>query len=211
MQAKIAGNRVAFYKVLIMVLLKGLFSLLVLVLLVVSVLFVDFVYKTFSLSQREVKADAIVVLTGGLGRVEEGVKLYRSGQGRQLFLIGVDPLVRKSELYTGGGAERVFLEKVSRNTLENAIYARDLITRDKVTSIKLITSRYHMKRAALIFRNALPKDVAIYPHPVDSRNLKEEWWSHRGSFKLLFSEFYKYCMFRFFFMLAPGELRPLPA
>lgn len=210
MQAKIAGNRVAFYKVLIMVLLKGLFSLLVLVLLVVSVLFVDFVYKTFSLSQREVKADAIVVLTGGLGRVEEGVKLYRLGQGRQLFLIGVDPLVRKSELYTGGGAERVFLEKVSRNTLENAIYARDLITRDKVTSIKLITSRYHMKRAALIFRNALPKDVAIYPHPVDSRNLKEEWWSHRGSFKLLFSEFYKYCMFRFFFMLAPGELRPLP-
>ena len=190
--------------------LKGLFSLLVLALLVLSVLFVDFVYKTFSLAQREVTSDAVVVLAGGRGRVEEGVKLYRGGQGRLLFLIGVDPLVKKGELYQGAGSENVFLEKVSRNTLENAIYARDLITKHKVTSITLITSRYHMKRATLLFRNALAKDVAIYPHPVDSRNLKEDWWIHGGSFKLLFSEFYKYCMFRFFFMLAPGELRPLP-
>jgi len=190
--------------------LKGLFSLLVLALLVLSVLFVDFVYKTYSLAQREVHTDAIVVLAGGRGRVEEGVKLYQAGQGHLLFLIGVDPLVKKGELYKGDDTENVFLEKVSRNTLENAIYARDLITKHRVSSIKLITSRYHMKRATLIFRNALAKDVAIYPHPVDSRNLKEDWWVHGGSFKLLFSEFYKYCMFRFFFMLAPGELRPLP-
>jgi len=193
-----------------MVLLKGLFSLLVLALLILSVLFVDFVYKTFSLAQREVQTDAIVVLAGGRGRVEEGVKLYREGKGRQLFLIGVDPLVKRGELYRGEGADGVFLENNSRNTLENAIYARDLITRHKVRTVTLITSRYHMKRATLIFRNALAKDIAIYPHPVDSRNLKEDWWIHGGSFKLLFSEFYKYCMFRFFFLLAPGELRPLP-
>jgi uncharacterized SAM-binding protein YcdF (DUF218 family) len=193
-----------------MAVLKGLFSLLVLALLVLSVLFVDFVYKTYSLAQREVHTDAVVVLAGGRGRVEEGVKLYREGRGRLLFLIGVDPLVKKGELYQGAGAEGVYLEKVSRNTLENAIYARDLITKHKISSITLITSRYHMKRSTLIFRNALAKDVAIYPHPVDSRNLKEDWWIHGGSFKLLFSEFYKYCMFRFFFMLAPGELRPLP-
>ena len=190
--------------------LKGLFSLLVLALLVLGVLFVDFVYKTYSVAPREVRTDAIVVLAGGRGRVEEGVKLYREGQGRLLFLIGVDPIVKKGELYKGARADGVYLEKVSRNTLENALYARDLITGHKVSSITLITSRYHMKRATLIFRNALAKDVAIYPHPVDSVNLKEDWWVHGGSFKLLFSEFYKYCMFRFFFMLAPGELRPLP-
>jgi uncharacterized SAM-binding protein YcdF (DUF218 family) len=64
-----------------------------------------------------------------------------------------------------------------------------------------------MKRSAILFRNALPKDVAIYPYPVDTKNLKEAWWIHGGSFNLLFSEFYKYCMFRAFFLLAPGELR----
>ena len=94
-----------------MSLLKGLFSLLVLLLLAVSVLFVDFVYKTFSVSPRDVKTDAIVVLTGGRGRVEEGVKLYREGAGRKLFLIGVDPLVKKGELYRWERADNVYLEK----------------------------------------------------------------------------------------------------
>ena len=193
-----------------MALLKGLFALMILLLLVLSVLFVDFVYKTFSVSQRQMQTEAIMVLTGGRGRVEEGVKLYRAKQARLLFLIGVDPMVKKRELFRGEGSENVVLEKVSRNTLENAMYARELVARHKVTSIKLITSRYHMKRAMLIFRNAIPRNVAIYPYPVDSTNLKEEWWRHGGSFKLLFSEFYKYCMFRFFFLFAPGEIRPIP-
>ncbi|RQW76713.1 MAG: YdcF family protein [Geobacter sp.] len=195
-----------------MSILKGLLSLAVAVLLVLAVLFIDFAYKTFSVSQRKIKTDAIVVLAGGRGRMEEGRRLYRERQARFLFLIGVDPAVRKSDLFkerTGeGGGEGVFLEKVSRNTLENALYAREMILNKEIRSIKLITSRYHMKRATLIFRNTLPKNIAIYPYPVDSRNLKEEWWSHGGSFRLLFTEFYKYCLFRFFFLLGPGELRP---
>lgn len=196
-----------------MAIIKGIIFLLLLFLLTVTVLFVDFAYKTFSVRQNDKKADAIVVLTGGRGRVEEGIKLYRENQATWLFLIGVDPLVHKSDLfreYKGQrGGEGVFLEKVSRNTLENALQARELIIRKNVRSIKLITSRYHMKRAILIFQNVLPKDVAIYPHPVDSKNLKEEWWSHGGSFRLLMGEFYKYCLFRTFFLFAPGELRPI--
>jgi len=193
--------------------LKGLLSLLLIILVALAVLFVDFVYKTFSVNQKNLKTDAIVVLAGGRGRVEEGVRLYRERQADYLLLIGVDPSVRKGDLYRErkgeGRGDGVILEKVSRNTLENALYARELIQRNKdIRSIRLITSRYHMKRATLIFRNILPADIAIYPHPVDSRNLKEEWWNHGSSFRLLFSEFYKYCMYRFFFLVAPGELRP---
>ncbi len=195
-----------------MSILKGLFSFLLIILIALAVLFIDFAYKTFSVSQKNGKTDAIVVLTGGRGRIEEGVRLYREHQARYLFLIGVGPTVRKSDLFKErkgeGGEEGVFLDKVSRNTLENAIYARDMILGKKdISSIRLITSRYHMKRATLIFRNTLPGEIAIYPHPVDTRNLKEEWWSHGSSFRLLFSEFYKYCLFRFFFLFAPGELR----
>ncbi len=161
--------------------------------------------------QRDVATDAIVVLTGGRGRVEEGISLYREHRARWLFLVGVDPLVRKSDLFkemTGKrGGEEIVLEKSSRNTLENALYSRDLIARQKVRSILLITSRYHMKRAVLIFRSILPKDIAVYPYPVDSKNLQQAWWSHGGSFRLLFSEFYKYCLFKTFFLFAPDELR----
>jgi len=194
--------------------IKAFITLLIIALVVIAMLFIDFAYKTFSYRQREVKADAIVVLAGGKGRVDEGVRLYREGKGIWLFFIGVDPAVRRSDLYLSRRgdptSERVLLEKTSRNTMENAIYGRDIIMGKNVRSILLITSRYHMKRASILLRNALPRDVAIYPYPVDSNNLKQDWWSHGGSFHLLFSEFYKYCMFRAFFMLAPGELREDP-
>lgn len=191
-----------------MALVKGLLSCVVLMLVVLAVLFVDFTYKTFSLKPRDVKTDAIVVLAGGRGRIEEGIRLYRAGQGTWLYLIGVDPSVRKSDLFREekpGDGDRVILEQVSRNTLENALYARDLIARRPIGSIRLITSRYHMKRATIIFRNILPKKIAIYPYPVDSKNFHEKWWRHGGSFRLLFSEFYKYCLYRFFFLFAPDE------
>ncbi|GAM08203.1 hypothetical protein OR1_00474 [Geobacter sp. OR-1] len=194
--------------------IRGLGFLLIVLAIVAAILFVDFSYKTFSLKSRDINTDAIVVLTGGRGRVDEGVKLYRAGKADWLFLVGVDPSVRKSDLYRDNPgdrrSERVVLEKNSRNTLENALYSRELILGNRITSVTLITSRYHMKRATLFFRAVLPRDVAIYPHPVDSRNLVPDWWGHSGSIRLLFSEFYKYTMFRIFFLIAPSELRPSP-
>ena len=88
-----------------MSIIKGLFSLLVIILIALAVLFVDFAYKTFSLRQQDVKTDAIVVLTGGRGRIEEGVRLYREQKARWLFLIGVDPSVQKKDLFKGGDGE----------------------------------------------------------------------------------------------------------
>jgi uncharacterized SAM-binding protein YcdF (DUF218 family) len=193
------------------VLFKAICSILVVLLLVLAVLFVDFVYKTFSVSRRDVKTDAIVVLAGGKGRIDEGVRLYREGKGERLLFIGVDPAVRKSDLFQDRpgepGGENVILEKVSRNTLENAIFAREILQRQNIRSMLLITSRYHMKRSLLIFRHLLPKDIAIYPYPVTASNPQEAWWNNSGSVKLLFSEFYKYCLYRFIFLISPGELR----
>ena len=190
---------------------KAVISFLVIASLVITALFVDFTYKTFSAEARPSKVDAIVVLAGGRGRIEEGVRLYRDGYSRRLYLVGVDPSVRKIELYrqsrTDPPQDMVFLEQNSRNTLENSIYARDMLVAGQVRSIMLITSRYHLKRATLLFRNSLPADVKIYSYPVDSNNLKQNWWYHIGSSRLLFSEFYKYCIFRLYFMISPGEFR----
>jgi uncharacterized SAM-binding protein YcdF (DUF218 family) len=195
----------------LLTLFKGIISLIILTSLLIAVLFVDFVYKTFSFNSREVNSDAIVVLAGGKGRVEQGIKLYRSGKGERLFLIGVDPAVRKADLFTEKADERsgeqVYLENASRNTLENAIFARELLVRHNIRSIMLLTSRYHMKRSLLIFRNILPKDIAIYPYPVATKSAADSWWNHGGSLRLLFSEFYKYCLYRVIFLFSQGELR----
>ncbi len=173
-------------------------------------LFIVFTWEVFSLKSKQAAADAVVVLAGGKGRIEEGVRLYRAGGGAALYLIGVDPSVRKRDLVKERPEEQIILEKQSTTTLENAIYARDLLAKREVRSLQLITSRYHMLRAELIFRNLLSKDIAIYPHPVDSRNFREEWWRYGGSFRLLFTEFYKYYLYRLFFLFSSGELRPGP-
>lgn len=191
--------------------LKAFLTLCIIGLVVITVLFIDFAYKTFSYRQTAKKTDAIVVLTGGKGRVEEGNRLFRESRAKYLIFVGVDPSVRKSDLYRpkpdDPPADNVILEKSSRNTLENSLFGRDVIVNNGVHSVLLITSRYHLKRASILFRNSLPKNVTIIPYPVDSVNLKESWWSHGGSFQLLFREFYKYCLLRMFFMLAPGDLR----
>lgn len=192
-------------------LFKGIISLLLVASLLIAVLFVDFVYKTFSFSARDIVTDAVVVLAGGKGRIEEGGRIYKSGKGDRLFLIGVDPAVIKADLFTEIPGERsgeqVYLEKASRNTLENAIFAREMLLKQNIRSIHLITSRYHMKRSLLIFRSILPKDIAIYPWPVSVKNGTEPWWSHGGSLRLLFSEFYKYCLYRLIFIFSQGELK----
>ena len=202
---------------ILIALFKGIVSLLLLTTLILAVLFMDFVYKTFSFSPRDVVTDAVVVLAGGRGRVEEGVRIYKSGKGERLFLIGVDPAVKKTDLFMEIKGERsgeqVYLEKASRNTLENAIFAREMLLKQNVRSIHLITSRYHMKRSLLIFRSILPKDIAIYPWPVSVKNGAESWWNHGGSIRLLFSEFYKYCLYRLIFIFSQSELKqhPVPA
>lgn len=191
--------------------IKAFLTLCIIGSVVIAALFIDFTYKTFSYRQNTKKVDAIVVLAGGKGRVEEGVRLFRESRAEFLFFVGVDPSVRKSDLYRPKPGDpspnNVILEQSSRNTLENSIFGRDLIVSSGVHSVLLITSRYHLKRASILFRNSLPKEITIIPYPVDSVNLKESWWSHGGSFQLLFREFYKYCMLRMFFLLAPGELR----
>jgi len=190
-----------------MALIRTFIALVLLSAVAVLFLFIGFTWEVFSLKSKTAATDAVVVLAGGKGRVEEGIRLYRAGGGSFLFLVGVDPSVRKRDLVTEQPGEQIILENMSANTLENALYARDLLARKNVRSLELITSRYHMLRARLIFRNVLPKDIAIYPHPVDSRNFKEEWWLYGGSFRLLFTEFYKYYLYRIFFLFASGDLR----
>lgn len=187
--------------------IRGLFALMILGIIATLCLFVGFTWKVFAMKPKGTTTDAVVVLAGGKGRIEEGIRLYRSGGGTMLFFIGVDPAVRKRDLVKELPGERIILESVSHNTLENAVYARELLVRNGVRSMQLITSRYHLPRAQVIFRNVFPKDIAIYPYPVDTGNFKEEWWLYRGTFRLLWSEFYKYYLYRIFFLVSSGELR----
>lgn len=138
-------------------------------------------------------AQAIIVLTGGNGRIEEGLKLLAEKKAPYLFITGVHADVALQDIrQKWTGAETlpeccIELGYKAINTYENATETRDwLATHPDITSILLVTSDYHMTRALMEFHHALPK-LNITTHAVKTgRSSTDEIYVH-----LLFREYHK--------------------
>ena len=110
--------------------------------------------------------DAIVVPTGGAGRIDRGIALLQARQARRMLVTGTAPGVRRVDLarvygYAGTIACCVDLggEAVDTrgNGAETAAWARDRGYR----SIRLVTSDWHARRARLELAEATGPGVAI--------------------------------------------------
>jgi uncharacterized SAM-binding protein YcdF (DUF218 family) len=142
--------------------------------------------------------DAIVVLTGGRQRLEAGLALLVAGRGRQLFISGVNPHVDQAVLLRalGPAAEReaccIVLGHRSDDTAGNAAETAGWMRRQGYRSLRLVTSWYHMRRALVEFRRAMP-DATIVPQPVFALRVDpEDWWGWHGAALLLVGEYDKY-------------------
>ena len=61
-------------------------------------------------------------------------------------------------------------------------------------SLRLVTSSYHLTRALLEFRLAMPA-VTVVPHPVFAETVKQDrWWAWPGTASLIVGEFNKYLL-----------------
>ena len=122
--------------------------------------------------REEVSADCGVVLTGGAGRVREGMDLLYRRSIRKLIVAGV---FSESELadifpqlpyYQGIQESDIILEKRSRTTYGNAVQTLTLIEALQCRELVLITSQYHMYRAYKTFHQVYPHDFEIIMHAV---------------------------------------------
>ena len=141
--------------------------------------------------------DAIVVLTGGQGRFEEGVLLLRQGQGRKLFVSGVEPgvevpeMLKRAHLPPMASDANIVLGHDADSTASNAAETSDWMHREGFHSLRLVTASYHMPRSLLEFRHAMP-DLTIVPHPVFPGRVKHHWWAWPGTARLIAEEYVKY-------------------
>jgi uncharacterized SAM-binding protein YcdF (DUF218 family) len=142
--------------------------------------------------------NAIVVLTGGRGRVEHGSQLLVERRARLLLVSGVGAAVEIHQLLPDAPLPAdlvaccVTLGRAARDTRENAIETAGWASAHQVTSLRLVTADFHMPRSLLEFRRLLP-DTEIVPEPVPSRNVRfERWWMWPGTASLLASEYTKY-------------------
>ncbi len=158
-----------------------------------------------------IKADAIVVLTGGKGRIEEGARLLKQGVSKMLFVSGVAKGVRggdiaqyilQSKKEINALQEALDLGYEARDTRENAEEIRRWILslnqkleKNKENTIKkiiIVTSAYHMPRSLLEIKEKLPK-ISVIPYPVYASIFKEEgWWRRKKTLLFAFREYNKY-------------------
>ena len=115
--------------------------------------------------------DAIVVLTGSRGRVEEGLFVLKQGWGKALFISGVHPGVVQHDLLPPISREKtqpplaIELGYAASNTTENAREVAQWMARKNYHSLRLVTADYHMRRSLLELRGHMP-EIKIIPHPV---------------------------------------------
>jgi uncharacterized SAM-binding protein YcdF (DUF218 family) len=141
------------------------------------------------------RVDAIVVFAGGVGesgkagggaqeRLKQAVDLYRAGWARYLVLSsGYVYSYREAEsmrtlaIDQGVPAADIVLEQRAANTYENVKFVDDILRDHRWTSILLVSSPYHMRRAVGVWHKVAPQ-IAVVPAPP----LQSQFYDHvRGA------------------------------
>lgn len=145
-----------------------------------------------------VKADAIVVVTGGQGRVGAGIALLQLDRAPRLFISGVGKGVRVQDVLREAGippevgaifTPRIVLGYMATNTYENGHETAEWTKAEKVLNVILVSSSYHLPRAELELKMAAP-DLHITPFAVDTE-VSHQWWKKQYTTELMVREFLK--------------------
>jgi uncharacterized SAM-binding protein YcdF (DUF218 family) len=122
------------------------------------------------------KADGMIVLTGGRGRIDTAFDLLLQGHGEKLLISGVhqqtdlDDILNSSEHLSEEQKNTlrhhccITLGYNAGNTYGNATEAANWAEKEAVQRIRLITSDYHILRARVEFQRQIPhKDIIMHP------------------------------------------------
>ena len=134
------------------------------------------------------KTDAIVVLTGGPGRIDRALDLLEAGQAKRVLISGVAREVKPKELAAEYRRPQALFDCCialgfeAEDTRSNATEVASWVARRNYRSIRLVTTDWHMRRARYELGRALGDKVTILPDAVRSQ----------PSFSTLFREYHKY-------------------
>jgi uncharacterized SAM-binding protein YcdF (DUF218 family) len=120
------------------------------------------------------RTDAIVVLTGGKGRIERGLAELSRGHAKRMLVSGVDRSVKLHELAVIQRAPRKLFEccvdlgKEAVDTRTNGAETARWLRGRGFKSVRLVTTDWHMPRARLELSRVLGRDVSVIGDAVES-------------------------------------------
>lgn len=136
---------------------------------------------------QRVETDAVIVATGSPGRIDRGLYVLEQGLARRLLVSGVDPEVRPGEFAAQFQVSQalmtccVSLGFMAEDTRGNADETAQWVKANGITSLRLVTTDWHMRRAAGELDRQLHADVVVVRDAVPSE----------PRFKELFEEYHK--------------------
>ena len=140
----------------------------------------------------ERRTDAVVVLTGGAGRIERGLETLQRRLAGRMLISGVQRTVRPQELAAAHKVEIGLFEccidlgREAIDTRSNADEVARWMDRRGFRSMRLITTDWHMPRAEFEIAKRVGGEIAIVSDAVPSN----------PSLRQLFTEYNKYLLNR---------------
>ena len=147
--------------------------------------------------------DGIAILTGGKGRIDLGLNLFKEQSDIKLIISGVDKKISINSVLPSKFQKnkKIYIDQVSESTFENAIVITEWARKNQVYNISVITSYYHMPRSMLLL-NKLSEKVNYYAYPVKKEKSKKTNLFPKIIFTLfLMQEYIKYLLSLIIIML----------
>lgn len=145
--------------------------------------------------------DCIIVLgsvKAAKYRVPAAAKAFFSGRSEKVMLCGgkmsgfsSESMAEADDMYKralelGIPETSIIVERSSQNTIENILCSLLELQRalwlNKVKSVLLVTTAYHMRRSLHIARYLFPPHISVYPCPADDTTTRRDTWmnTHEG-------------------------------
>lgn len=118
--------------------------------------------------------DAVIVPTGGPGRIAQGLAVLDEGLAGQLLVTGVDPEVTPEEFAAEFEVDETLMDCCvtlgfrAVDTRTNATETAEWVAENGITSLRLVTTDWHMRRASAEIGRALPSSVEVVRDAVPS-------------------------------------------
>lgn len=147
------------------------------------------------LNDNGANVDCIIVLgsiKAAKYRVPVAAEAFFSGRSEKILLCGGkirsfsgESMAEANNMYQkalelGVPGSSIIIEKSSQNTIENILCSLLELQRsmwlNKVKSVLLVTTTYHMRRSLHIARYLFPSHISVYPCPADDTRTKKDNW-----------------------------------
>jgi len=190
------------------ILIAGIFLALILVGMLTLDTWGPLMARFLIVNETPQPSDMIIILSGtdDGGRIRYGVFLYKKGFAPKILLSGSSYLVEetgidlmKAYALSLDVPERdIWVDHDSGSTVENALFAKEIATKNRCQSVLVVTSPTHSRRTRMVFHKIFPKEISVTVSYDPSTFDVKRWWRKPATAREVGYEYFVFlCYFMF--------------